>query len=162
MSVLSAFQSPHSSFTSRPPCLHHPSIHPSLILKAQTMMTVLSDTFSPSSVFLPQSIRPFICPQSPAVLASVSEPSPPRTWRPRSPAPRKGSGLQTQEVRERERDNNHSSLHLHDGTAFGPCTHINTHSVLILQRPLKISKPGRFTHTHTLPCSSISESIFAR
>lgn len=37
---------------------------------------------------------PFIFPQSPAVSASASEPSPPRTWRPRSPAPRKGSELE--------------------------------------------------------------------
>lgn len=36
----------------------------------------------------------FISPQNPAVLASVSELSPPQTWRPRSPAPRKGSELE--------------------------------------------------------------------
>ncbi len=96
----SAFQSLRSSSTSRPPS----SIHPLHVLKAQSMMAVPSDAFFPSSVFPPQSIHPpslpalplpsFIFPQSPAVSASVSEPSPPRTWRPRSPAPRKGSELE--------------------------------------------------------------------
>lgn len=77
------------------------SVHPSVLLKAQPMMTgpslSLKNTFSSSICFPPLvPLRPsafFISPQSPAVLASASEPSPPQTWRPRSPAPQTGSEL---------------------------------------------------------------------
>lgn len=83
------------------PSLLPSSIHPLLVLEAPSMMTGLSNTFSSPSLSL--SIHPprvplhlctfIIFSRSPAELASVSEPSPPQTWRPRSPAPRRGSDL---------------------------------------------------------------------
>lgn len=97
-----AFQFPHSSLTL---LLHHPAIRYS-VLKAQSMMTLLSNTFSPLICFqLDPSIRrlarSFIFSQNPAVSASVSEPSPPQTGRPRFLAPRMGSELPDRRRKER-------------------------------------------------------------
>lgn len=57
--------------------------------------------FSRSLYSLPS--RSLIFPQNPAGLASASEPSPPQTWRPRSPAPQKGSELKDRKRRERDK-----------------------------------------------------------
>lgn len=175
----SAFQSLHSSFTSHPPS----PTQPLLVLKAQSMMTLLSNTFSPSS-HLPPPIHPsippvplqllplpspsFISPQSPAVLVSVSELSPPRTWRPRSPAPRKGSELQH---RKEELGRDAASYRTpQTATHFLSCSFMRllssdqartwTHKLCL--NPPKAGYTHTHTHVHTLPCSSISESIFAR
>lgn len=134
--------------SSSPP---HPSIHPPVPLQ-----------------LLPLPSPSFISPQSPAVLVSVSELSPPRTWRPRSPAPRKGSELQH---RKEELGRDAASYRTpQTATHFLSCSFMRllssdqartwTHKLCL--NPPKAGYTHTHTHVHTLPCSSISESIFAR
>lgn len=117
------------------PSLLPSSIHPLLVLEAHSMMTGLSNTFSSPSLSL--SIHPprvplhlcafIIFSRSPAELASVSEPSPPQTWRPRSPAPRRGSELLRS---ERDRDSyrkQNSRLCDTELLSGQACTHTCTH-----------------------------------
>lgn len=95
----------HLSLLALRPSIIHPSIHP-YIRHLSSRPSQWWQPPPPPHLFPPKSIHPlslsalplpctsFIFPQSPAVLLSVSEPSPPQTSRPRSPAPRKGSELE--------------------------------------------------------------------
>lgn len=160
--------------------LHHP---PSRYLSSRpSQWWLFSQTHFPPHLIFPPPIHPsippvplqllplpspsFISPQSPAVLVSVSELSPPRTWRPRSPAPRKGSELQH---RKEELGRDAASYRTpQTATHFLSCSFmrlLSSDQARTWTHKLCLNPPKAgytHTHVHTLPCSSISESIFAR
>lgn len=111
------------------------------------MMAGLSNTFSPSSLSLsihPPHVPLHLCTfvisyRSPAVSASASEPSPPRTWRPRSPAPRTGSKLFKVGGRQYGKCNSRLCV-------FWPSVHIHIHTHIFCFNPPKASHTNTRTH----------------
>lgn len=158
--------------------LHHPTIR---YLSLRPSRWLLSQTHFPPHLFLPQSIHP-LSPPSSLILHFSSKPSRMRVcFRAVSSTnlastfscSSNGFRARTQEARDIQ-------LLLEDitpqtsNTHFLPCTftmehfdHARTwnahriHTFGLNPPKASVSKPGRI-YTDTLPCSSISESIFAR
>lgn len=120
----------------RAPAFSRPCVHPSSLPSA----------VHPSSLVRPL-CPPVTWPRSPAAPASASGPSPPQSGRPRSPAPRTGSELE-------------AAVGGKEDKVLSKRSQQRTHFALILRRQ---DADVRHTYTHIhVPCSSISERIFAR